>query len=119
MSRATGAKEGSPATLAHAGRQAKENAVRRFEEYWARNAPTRYNELEIPLQGARAEQKLPRFTLGKLYAARTGHGDFKSYHDRFNHEDAEVHCRCGAAKAPEHFYYCRLARRAATARRRP
>ncbi|OJD23735.1 hypothetical protein ACJ73_04911 [Blastomyces percursus] len=27
-------------------------------------------------------------------------------------EYAECHCRCGYHKTPEHFYHCRLARRA-------
>ena len=42
------------------------------------------------------ELLLPRFILGKTLAARTGHGDFADYHERFNHEDASLHCRCGA-----------------------
>ncbi|KAL1956290.1 hypothetical protein VTO42DRAFT_7463 [Malbranchea cinnamomea] len=76
-------------------------------------------DLEIPLQKASIEKKLPQFTLGKLYARRTGRGDFADYHIRLNHTDAELHCLCGHRKTPEHFFYCRLARRAATRRRQP
>ena len=59
------------------------------------------------------ELNLPRFTLGKLYASRSGHGDFAEYHKRFKHVDAEGMCQCGRNKTPEHFFLCRLGRRAA------
>ncbi|KAL1955020.1 hypothetical protein VTO42DRAFT_373 [Malbranchea cinnamomea] len=107
------------ATLAYMRRQIKEQAMKALKKYWAQNAPKRYIELEIPLQKAPAEMKLPRFTLGKLYAARTGHGDFAEYHTRWQHEDAECYCRRGSRKGSEHFYYCRLARRATVQRQRP
>ena len=110
---------GIQATLAYTRRQAKERAAQDFKEYWSQNIPKRYAELEIPLQKTPLEMKLPRFTLGKLYASRTGHGDFKEYHTRCNHEDAECHCQCGHQKNPEHFYYCRLARQQLDMRRRP
>jgi hypothetical protein len=113
------APEATPATLAYIRRQAKEQATQAFQNYWAENAPKRYADLEIPLQKAPAEMKLPRFTLGKLYASRTGHGDFADYHNHLNHTDAECHCQCGHRKTPEHFYYCRLAKRAAAQRRHP
>ncbi|KAL1956834.1 hypothetical protein VTO42DRAFT_6784 [Malbranchea cinnamomea] len=79
----------------------------------------RYTDLEIPLQKAPIEMKLPGITLGKLYASRTGHGDFADYHIRLNHADAELHCLCRHRKAPEHIFYCRLAKREATRRRQP
>jgi hypothetical protein len=112
-------KDNSPGTLAYIRRQMKEQFIQAFQEYWAKNMPKRYAELEIPLQRPLLEMKLPRFTLGKLYAARLGHGDFADYHARLNHEDAECHCQCGALKSLEQFYYCRLARHAAAQRRRP
>ena len=59
------------------------------------------------------ELKLPRFALGKLYACRTEHGDFEAYHERLGHADAELRCCCGRPKSPEHFFYCRLGKRAA------
>ncbi|XP_077661359.1 uncharacterized protein AFUA_7G08210 [Aspergillus fumigatus Af293] len=52
--------------------------------------------------------RLPRHLLGRILAARTGHGDFADYHERFNHEDAHLHCRCGARKSPVHFFFCRI-----------
>ncbi|KAL1952887.1 hypothetical protein VTO42DRAFT_4057 [Malbranchea cinnamomea] len=73
----------------------------------------------IRRQKSSIEKKLPRFILEKLYTSRTGHGDFADYHTRLNHTDVELHCLCGHRKTAEHFFYCRLARRAATRCRQP
>ncbi|KAL1953292.1 hypothetical protein VTO42DRAFT_3037 [Malbranchea cinnamomea] len=108
-----------PSTLAYIRRQVKEQATQAFQDYWVQNVPKRYTDLEIPLQKASIEKKLPRFTLRKLYASHTGHGDFADYHIRLSHTDAELHCLCRHRKTPEHFFYYRLARRAATRRRQP
>ena len=56
---------------------------------------------------AHAELRLPRKSLARLLAARSGYGNFAAYHARFNHPDAEKRCRCGAHTTPTHFYYCR------------
>ncbi len=48
--------------------------------------------------------------MGRLLAARSGHGDFADYNEIFNHEDALLTCSCGALKAPEHFTFCTRAR---------
>lgn len=58
---------------------------------------------------APAELRLPRAALARLLAARSGHGDFAAYHDRFGHVDAERRCHCGAYKAPSHFIHCQQA----------
>ena len=50
--------------------------------------------------------ELSRTTLHRLLAARSGHGDFADYHERFEHEDAVLECSCGKRKAPEHFLLC-------------
>ena len=55
------------------------------------------------------ELRLPRAILGSLLAARTGHGDFKAYHEIFHHEKIE-NCICGATKTPVHFFFCRKTR---------
>lgn len=57
------------------------------------------------------ELRLPRHLFARILAARTGHGDFADYHERFNHEDAHLYCRCGARKSPVHFFFCRVAKR--------
>lgn len=53
------------------------------------------------------ELELPRWLLHRLIAARTGHGDFASYHRRFRHEDAILECVCGQETSPTHFVRCR------------
>jgi hypothetical protein len=57
------------------------------------------------------ELALPRTTLHHLLAARTHHGDFTAYHQRFNHEDAQLECSCGRDKNPHHIFYCRKVNR--------
>ena len=57
---------------------------------------------------APAELQSPRKNLAQLLAARSGHGNFAAYHDRFNYTEAERRCRCGALTSTTHFYYCRL-----------
>ncbi|CCC05615.1 unnamed protein product [Sordaria macrospora k-hell] len=42
-------------------------------------------------------------------SARSGHGDFKDYHERFEHEDALLTCFCGSWKNPFHPFFCRKA----------
>lgn len=44
-----------------------------------------------------------------LYSASGVHGDFASYHRRFQHDDATLLCRCDEEKSPTHFFFCRLA----------
>jgi len=104
-------KEG-PGTLAWTNRCAKENAVAAFQAYWEKNTPQRYKDLGIKPAAKPPELRLRRFALGKLLASRSGHGDFAVYHKRFAHTDAETSCQCGREKTPEHFYFCRLGRRA-------
>ncbi len=36
-------------------------------------------------------------------AARSGHGDFADYHERFNHQVALLTCCCATRKSSEHF----------------
>ena len=54
------------------------------------------------------ELALPRATLHRLLALRSGHGDFKWYHEKFKHENAVLECLCGRAKTPDHLVHCRL-----------
>ena len=50
------------------------------------------------------ELKLSREVLGWLIAARSGHGHFADYHERFGHEEADKQCRCGQRRrAPPPF----------------
>lgn len=86
-----------------------------IEEWWEKHAPTRYKTLGIKATGpgvCPTELSLPRPILSLLLASRTGHGDFKTYHERFKHVNIEQ-CECGEDKAPEHFFFCRKTRRLA------
>lgn len=79
-------------------------------DWWNTHSPSRYKSLEIgidPMGKPPKELQIERKTLGLLIAARSGHGDFKSYHDRFSHENYKS-CTCGADKTPVHFFFCRL-----------
>jgi ribonuclease HI len=53
------------------------------------------------------ELQLPRPSLHRFLAIRTGHGDFHWYHRKFHHEDAECFCSCKRKKSPEHLVWCR------------
>ncbi|KAI8401625.1 hypothetical protein FOFC_18494 [Fusarium oxysporum] len=53
------------------------------------------------------ELSLPRAALHHLLAARSLHGDFAAYHERFDHSDARLVCSCNRRKAPDHIFYCR------------
>ncbi|KAI1004416.1 hypothetical protein K3495_g3796 [Podosphaera aphanis] len=82
------------------------------EKWWENNAPQSYVRLGINTAPYfREELLLSRKALGQVIAARSGHGDFASYHTRFNHRDANMHCLCGSPKSPKHFLFCRIRRR--------
>ena len=49
--------------------------------------------------------------LHRLLAIRTQHGDFRWYHEKFQHEDANLDCTCGKPKSPSHIVSCRKTRR--------
>ncbi|KAM3448171.1 hypothetical protein MY3296_008041 [Beauveria thailandica] len=53
-------------------------------------------------------QTLTRLELHHLIAARSGHGDFANYHERFDHPDARVICNCGRRKTPARILFCPL-----------
>src|SRR5947209_8158049 len=63
----------------------------------------------LPSPNLAPSPKVPRSILAKIYASRLGDGDFADYHERWNHEDAQLHCRCGVRKAPWHFIFRQLA----------
>ncbi|ODM15661.1 hypothetical protein SI65_08895 [Aspergillus cristatus] len=102
-----------PASIAAAKRAAWRVHWQHFTQYWADEAPTRYKNLGIGLEKRPPELFLPRAALGSLLAARSGHGDFAEYHERFKHDDALLTCSCGRRKEPSHFYFCRDGRKAA------
>jgi ribonuclease HI len=93
-------------------RQAKAAIFSGLQRHWQAAAPQSYQDLWITSSPRCPEElRLPRHLLARILAARTGHGDFADYHERFNHEDAYLQCRCGARKSPVHFFFCRIVKR--------
>jgi ribonuclease HI len=93
-------------------RQTKAAVTSGLQRHWQAAAPKSYQDLRITSSPRCPDElRLPRHFLARILAARTGHGDFADYHERFNHEDAHLYCRCGARKSPVHFFFCRVAKR--------
>jgi len=78
------------ATLAHSKKMIKAQARKEFSAWWAENKPEYYQayRLRASLKPSEELRELDRRTLHYLLAARTGHGDFREYYERFEHEDA-------------------------------
>ncbi|EED17292.1 conserved hypothetical protein [Talaromyces stipitatus ATCC 10500] len=75
----------------------KTQALSTTQTQWQIIAPQTYQDLEITISPKRPEElPLNRLDLGRIIAARTGHGDFVNYHKCFNHDDAYLLCWCGA-----------------------
>lgn len=75
------------------------------DDYWYKNQPRGYKDLGLDMSKIPQELKLPGPTLHRLIAERTGHGDFREYHDRFHH-DKEPTCKCGKPKEVRHVLTC-------------
>ena len=56
------------------------------------------------------ELRLKREVQGWLIAARSGHGHFSAYHERFGHEETDAECVCGQRRAQLHPFSCPKAR---------
>lgn len=95
-------------TIARARRFTKERYEAAIQRYWEANAPLTYQQLGLRMTSKPpTELSLSRPVLGRLLAARSGHGDFADYHNRFSHQDAKLHCNCGLPKTTTHFFFCR------------
>ncbi|KAK2778478.1 hypothetical protein CKAH01_11723 [Colletotrichum kahawae] len=102
------APRGQLATLSGIKRLARERSYRQYRKWWKREATPRYTQLGLKASLAYPpELALPRAYLHHLLAARSGHGDFKQYHQRFDHTEALLTCSCGEAKEVDHLVYCR------------
>ncbi|KAI1005154.1 hypothetical protein K3495_g3066, partial [Podosphaera aphanis] len=99
------------ASLAGSRSKAKQQIWHLTSEWWQKHAPPTYCELGMPFPKKPSEElRLPRRNLGYLIQCRTGHGDFRSYHDRFHHHDALLTCSCGGDKSITHLVFCPLVR---------
>ncbi len=56
------------------------------------------------------ELNIRREVIGWLIAARSGHGHFADYHERFGHEEQDLHCECGRRSSQLHPFFCPSAR---------
>ncbi|RKK06271.1 hypothetical protein BFJ65_g18873 [Fusarium oxysporum f. sp. cepae] len=100
--------EGAQPTLAYLRRIARQKPKEAFQAWWSTSAPEQYKRLNLKATtGCPPELSLPRAALHHLLAARSLHGDFAAYHERFAHNDARLVCSCGRRKAPDHIFYCR------------
>jgi ribonuclease HI len=102
----------SPARMSLAGglRWTRNALAHAYHDWW-RAQPPRQPQLPPPDPAPPPILDLRRPILARLLAARSGHGDFSSYHQRFNHADARLLCRCGEPTAPAHFLDCPRTRR--------
>lgn len=71
--------------------------------WWRIHARSPSGELEMPFSKKPPEElRLPRHNLGYHIQCRTGHGDFRAYHERSRHEDALITCSYGGDKSITH-----------------
>ncbi|KAF5232690.1 hypothetical protein FANTH_12861 [Fusarium anthophilum] len=100
--------EGAQPTLAYLRRIARQKPKEAFQAWWSTSAPEQYKRLNLKATtGCPPELPLPRAALHHLLAARSLHGDFAAYHERFDHVNARLICSCGRRKTPDHIFYCR------------
>ena len=79
--------------------------------WWQSHAPSTYCELGMPFPMKPPEElQLSRRYLGYLIQCRTGHSDFRAYHERFHHLDTLLTCSCGANKSITHLVFCPIVR---------
>jgi ribonuclease HI len=95
-------------TIAYLRRIARQKPKEAFEAWWSASTPEQYKRLNLmATTGCPPELSLPRAALHHLLAARSLHGDFAAYHEKFDHVNARLVCSCGRRKAPDHIFYCR------------
>ncbi|EFZ02030.2 Reverse transcriptase [Metarhizium robertsii ARSEF 23] len=96
----TGCAQPEPAdavpTLAYLRKTARQRSKIAVQAWWDASAPDKYKHLNVKFpSNCPPELALPRTILHHLVAARTHHGDFADYHERFHHSDAGITCSCG------------------------
>jgi ribonuclease HI len=94
-------------TVAWVRRHLKGKRKDDFARWWAAQDEARYEDVHSYAAVSKNLVSFKRATLHRLLAARSGHGDFAAYHERFGHTDSNKHCTCGERKTPEHIFFCR------------
>lgn len=98
----------NPPTVSYSKRHMRSLLAIAFQRWWDAVDRESYHGLQLKAELKKLpELTLQRRQLGYLLAARTHHGDFADYHERFKHDDAELNCPCGRRKSPTHLFYCR------------
>ena len=95
--------------MAAGKRWAKESTEESFKIWW-RKQGTKLQKRSLPAPTLKPSVAMSCHALGTLLAARSHHGDFASYHERFQHQDANLRCSYGARKTPEHPFLCKKLR---------
>lgn len=98
-------------TSAYLFRLMKQKRQALLDQFWEESCPPKYRALDLLMRRRKPpELGLPRRLLLELIAARTGHGNFATYHRRFDffkNSDAQTECSCGSETHPTHFIHCR------------
>ncbi|KAM3549219.1 hypothetical protein ARSEF4850_008978, partial [Beauveria asiatica] len=80
----------NPPTVSYSKRHMRSLLAIAFQRWWDAVDRESYHGLQLKAELKKLpELTLQRRQLGYLLAARTHHGDFADYHERFKHEDAD------------------------------
>lgn len=114
----TGGSANEHMTTANANRWRKAKLEEDFQNWWKSNCRPQKaieKDMEYPKPWSattKTYQGLNRTHVGRVLAARSGHGDFSAYHTRFTHENAALLCgRCSKEKTELHPWTCRSRQR--------
>ncbi|KID63003.1 uncharacterized protein G6M90_00g069170 [Metarhizium brunneum] len=107
-------------SVSYRRRQVKGQIAVDYQQWWQGVERAGYSSLGLTAELRKLpELALPRRLLGYLLAARSQHGDFADYHERFHPGQATLECPCGRQKSPTHLFYCRKIPRHLRARLTP
>jgi ribonuclease HI len=107
-------------SVSYRRRQVKGQIAVDYQQWWQGIERVGYSSLGLHAELRKLpELALPRRYLGYLLAARSHHGDFADYHERFHPGQATLECACGRQKSPTHLFYCRKVPRHLRARLTP
>ena len=93
-------------TISWVRRELGRKKKKEFAQWWEAQKEPRYQSVFSFAVTIEPLVSFKRATLHRLLAARSGHGDFAGYHERFSHTDSNNHCSCGERKTPQHVFFC-------------
>ena len=97
-------------TISWTRRHLRDETKQDFAKWWKAQREHRYDQVSSFAVTKQPLVSYRRSTIHRLLAARSAHGDFAAYHERFRHEDSNNHCSCGERKTPTHIFFCRKLR---------